>query len=295
MASAWRTGLALLRAPTTEVSFVLRKALRWSRGPARLPQEDKRDLFAFLPTDERGAAERLTAELRARYHLDALAQRSTRTTYLANLALLANLQRLAAGSPPPCSEDGCVRAIDVGCGDFHYATALQRWLAAATPEREVVLRGIEVDGHGIYRDGHSRADHARAHARLAERAGGSVQFQVGDFTRLPLPEQDVVTLLFPFLSAYASLQWGLPLSRLRPARLVAQAVAVVRPGGWILVVNQTSTEAERMRGMLAGQPVDALASVPWACSWLPWADRTLDQVATLWQKRRTVPTSRRSG
>ena len=94
MASAWQNGLAWLRAPATEVAFALRQTLRWSRGPAALPNEDKRDLFAFLAADERADAERTEAQLRTRCHLVPLAERSSRTTYLANLALLANLTQL---------------------------------------------------------------------------------------------------------------------------------------------------------------------------------------------------------
>ena len=288
MASAWRTGLALLRAPATELSFALRSTLRWSRGAVRLPHQDKCELFAFLPPAERAAAERMQANLCERFDLAALAHQSTRTTWLANLALLANLHSLCGSVPPPSGPDGRVRAIDVGCGDFHYATALQRWLAGAAA-RDVVLRGIEVDGHGIYRDGHSRADHARAHAALAESPGSTVRFQVADFTARAQPEQDVVLLLFPFLSAYASLRWGLPLSRLRPARLVDRAIAALRPGGWLVVANQTPAEAERMHGLLARHPVDVVAAGSLSCPWLPWAERTRDQLGTVWQKRSAVP------
>jgi hypothetical protein len=295
MASAWRTGLALLRAPATELSFALRSTLRWSRGPVRLPRQDQHDLFAFLPASERAAAERMAADLRQRFDLDALAHRSTPTTWLANLALLTNLQRLCGPGSPPRGPDGRVRAIDVGCGDFHYATALQRWLAGSSPRRGVVLRGIEIDGHGIYRDGHSRADHARAHAALAESAGSRVQLEVADFTGMALPEQDVVCMLFPFLSAYASLQWGLPLSRLRPARLVARAVATVRPGGWLLVANQTPAEVACLRRLLAAHPVEPIAAAPWSSAAVPWAERTRDQVGTLWRKLPPVPSAPRSG
>ena len=117
------------------------------------------------------------------------------------------LEALSDGLKLPVGPDGVVRAADLGCGDFHYAIGLQQWLARHVPSslpdeavpRKVVLRGLELDGHGIYRDGHSRADHARARARSACADGGLVQFEVADAVHARLPEQDVVSLFFPFL------------------------------------------------------------------------------------------------
>ena len=297
MPSLLRTALSVLRAPANELGFALRSCLRWSRGAVALADEPKDGLFAFLDAADRRVAMRREDELRHRYDLHALRRCSTRHCYLSSLARLDALDLLSAGRTPPVGPDGRLRAIDVGSGDFHYATALQRWLAhhGGTAPRPVVLRGIELDGHGVYRDGRSRADHARAHATLAGGEGGEVQFQVADFARRSWPEQDAVTMFFPFLSAYACLQWGAPLSRLAPRRLLRRAIATVRPEGWLLVVNQTEREFTRMQALLADEPVELVARASFATRLVPWAERTSDQVGTLWRRRSPVRSARSGG
>ena len=294
MPSLLQAALSVLRAPANELAFALRSRLRWSRGRVTLANEDKGELFAFLPPAERAAAERRAQQWRRWPELQRLAGHSSRTTWLDALARLDGLERLVGDHELPVGDDGMVRALDVGCGDFRYATALAAWLARhgqrpGQAPRQVVLRGIELDGHGVYRDGHARADHAAAHAGLAADGGGDVQFQVADFTRRRWPEQDVVTMFFPFLSAHACLQWGVPLSRLRPRRLLARAVAAVRPGGWLLVVDQTPAEHRRLVELLAGKPVQPLATASFASALVPWAERTAGQVASLWLRQAGVP------
>lgn len=283
MPSAMQTAVALLRAPVAEVGFLLRDSLRWRRGAVALRGEPKDALFA----DDPATAAQLTS-LATAYELSPLRARSSVSHWLANLACLRGLARLAAaaGAKMPASADGVVRAIDVGSGDFHYAFALQRWLArsgAAAP-RAVDLCGVEVDGYGVYRDGHARVDHATAHAALATCDGATVRYAVADATCLRRPAVDVATAFFPFLSAYACLQWGLPVSRLRPRRFVQRAVAMVRPGGWIVVVNQTASERAQLARLLADQPVRLLAETPWHVEFAPWAARTVGQTGTLWSR-----------
>lgn len=283
MPSVLQATASLLRAPAAELGFLLRSGVRWRRGAPELRDEPKDALFADDP-----ATAAAMAALAAAYALAPLRARSTVPHWLANLACLRGLARLAAaaGAPMPVGADGGVRAIDVGSGDFHYAFALQRWLArcgAAAP-RAVELVGVEVDGHGVYRDGRARADHGAAHAALASGDGARVRYEVADFARREWPAVDVATAFFPFLSAYACLQWGLPLSRLRPRRLVQRAVATVRPGGWLVVVNQTSAERAELARLLADQPVRLLAEASWRADFAPWAACTADQIGTLWAR-----------
>ena len=283
MPSAVQTVAALLRAPAAEVGFLLRRSLRWRRGAPQFRGEPKDELFAAAPAT---AAE--LAALAEAYALAPLRTAASVSHWLANLACLRGLARLAdaAGVPMPAAADGSVRAIDVGSGDFHYAFALQRWLARTGVDapRPVDLLGVELDGHGVYRDGRARADHAAAHAALAACDGATVRYEVADATRGRWPTVDVATAFFPFLSAYACLQWGLPVSRLRPRRFVQRAVAMVRPGGWIVVVNQTASERAQLARLLADQPVRLLAETPWHVEFAPWAARTVGQTGTLWSR-----------
>jgi SAM-dependent methyltransferase len=289
MPSVLQAAASWLRAPGVELSFLARSALRWRRGAPQLGNEPKDGLFAELPADVASAAASWEAKALADYALAPLRARSRRTHWLGNLALLAGLRRLAdaaGGAAAPCGPDGVVRALDVGCGDFHYAFALQRWLARGDDgsQRHVALRGVELDGYGVYRDGRSRADHGDAHAALAAQDGAVVRFEVADFARRAWPEQDVVTMFFPFLTAHACLRWGAPVSRLRPRRLLQRAVATVRPGGWLVVVNQTAAERAALGELLADAPVERIAEAPWTCAFVPWAERTGAQVGTLWRR-----------
>ncbi|MBL8748654.1 MAG: hypothetical protein JNK78_05810 [Planctomycetes bacterium] len=290
MATLLRRCMAALRAPGNELAFAVRSGLGWQRGPADLVNEEKAGLFAP------GASTRVR-RLVARFDLGDLERRSTIAAWAGNLALLENLEALTRGIAIPRTASGAVRAIDVGSGDFHYATALQRWLSRhgepAEP-RAVVLRGFEIDGHGIYRDGHSRADHARSHAALAARPGDVVRYEVADAASVRLPEQDVVTMLFPFLTAYPALRWGMPLSRWRPRRLVRRVVRSLRPGGLLVVVNQTADELERLRRLLADEPLEWLATASFATDLGPSAERTADRVGSVWCRLepRTAPPGR---
>jgi hypothetical protein len=122
-----------------------------------------------------------------------------------------------------------------------------------------------------------------------------VQFQVADAAYVRLPEQDVVSLFFPFLTAYACLSWGAPLSRLRPRRLFERAVLSLRPGGWLVVANQTAKEYERMSRLLADLPVVRIARASFATDFVPHAERTQDQLGSLWQRQVAVPSGKHSG
>ena len=288
MASLLRRSLALLRAPANEIAFATRSRLRWSRGPVVLAQEPKQDLFDWLEGAERRDAERVAARLERRYDLVALRARSTRLFYAENLALLECLEALVGGDPLPASSEVLVRAVDVGCGVFQYATGLRAWLGTHgvgtnwdPAPRQVVLRGVEIDGYGIYRDGHSRADHGRAHAALA---GPGTDFLVGDFGGLAVPPQDLVTMFYPFLSAYPLLRWGSPISHLRPRRLVKAVARALRPGGWLIIANQTEAEFERLGNLLAGLPLQLVRRASWATNLVPYGERTLGRIGSLWRR-----------
>ncbi|MFM1872327.1 MAG: hypothetical protein RL398_1749 [Planctomycetota bacterium] len=275
----------MLRAPANELSFGVRSRVAWSRGRPTLANEPKGELFAGGTGGAGDERAELAVRLRERFGLGELFGRSTRRTYLANLDLLDCLGRFEATAIPPEGPDGVVRAVDVGSGDFHYATALARWLAMGGERaRRIVLRGLELDGHGIYADGHSRADHAKAHAALATWDRGHVQYEVADFRTARLPEQDFVSVLYPFVFAYPLLQWGLPLSQWRPAALLERAAEVLRPGGILLIANQTDAEAQKTAELLARAPVARLERASWASRLVPYSSATVDRVASVWQR-----------
>lgn len=282
MATALRRALTLLKAPANDVAFTARSVLRWSRGAPALADEDKGTLFDWLPPRERALLRARERGLRQRYDLQALRGRSSVLHYAENVALLDLLERLW-GDRRPAGGEAPLRAVDVGCGDFRYATALQRFLAR--DGRPVDLCGVEVDGHGIYRDGHSRADHGRAHAALA---GDGVGYAVADFTRWDGCGDgalDVVTMLFPFVSRYALLRWGLPLRLHRPHELMARAAAALRPGGLLVTFHQTAGECAAMRELVAGLPLSVVAEAGLATGLVPYHARTEGRRGLILERR----------
>lgn len=292
-----RQGLALLRAPAIELGYALRSSLRWSRGAPSPDRLAAAPTFVWAPEPLAADLHERAERLEDRFGLASCLTGLAPDVRARNYARLEQLERLAGDLAVPRSEDGCVRAADLGCGDFHYAAALSRWLSrgGAGDVRSVVLRGLELDGHGIYRDGHSRADHGRARAVDASVDGNVVRFEVADAAAARLPQQDVVSLFFPFLTPYACLQWGLPLSRLRPRRLLARAVQSLRPGGWLVVANQTPREFVRLRRLLAGLPVARIARASLASDLVPEAAATACQVGSIWVRQEDVPSGKLSG
>jgi SAM-dependent methyltransferase len=287
MASLLRHGLALLRAPGNSLGFTVRQAVG-SRRAARRGGEAR----AFgLPSDGQDgwlrslgpAARRRAGRLRQRYDLAALQACSTDCVFAENLAVLEALETVFAGDRPPVT--GTCAAVDVGSGVFAYATALQRFctrFAAAGAAPPVDLLGVEVDGYRRLRGGGDRRDHGEAHAALA---GAGVHYRVADFRHLELAPQHVVTMFFPFVTAYALLQWGAPLQHWRPRALLRKAAAVLEPGGLLFVANQTGGEFERMRALLSGLPLELVRARPIASDLVPYAARTEGRVGSLWRRR----------
>ncbi len=297
MSHALKKGLALLRAPANELGFALRSSLRWGRGAPGAAHDTAAPTFGWAAVSERACMARRAASLDAAFELAPGLAGLAPEVRARNYARLAQLERLGAGNAVPRSADGGVRAVDLCAGDFHYAPALAQWLSRAGggEPRPVALRGVELDGHGVYADGHSRADHGRARAAAASVGSCEVCYEVGDATSVPLPEHDVVTIFFPFLSPYACLRWGAPLSRMRPQRLVERAVRALRPGGWLVVANQTAREFVALRRRLARLPVTRIARASFSTHLVPEAQRTAGQIGSIWLRQEGVPRRGESG
>lgn len=290
MSSLLQKSLALLRAPMNELAFAVRSRVRWQKGAPAVVAEPELETFDWLAGEPqaRAAARELAARLEQRYDLAALRAVAPRLVRAENLAILERLLALGDGveledgkhrAGPKRADELC--ALDVGCGVFQYAAGLRQWLGTLAGDRAVRLRGIEIDGYGIYRDGHSRADHGQSWAAAA---GPGVSYEVADFTRLDVPPQDVVSLFFPFLNAFSLLTWGSPLHHLKPRRCLERAVDAVRPGGLLVVVNQTPAEGARLRSLLVGLPVIQVAENSFATDLVPYRERTAGRIGSLWRR-----------
>jgi SAM-dependent methyltransferase len=134
----------------------------------------------------------------------------------------------AAGIPRPSGGVLC----DIGCASFWYAAALNAFFQP----RELV--GVEVEGHRLFKNGHTRIDYARGYlSRIAQ-----ARFVVADYVTFECPA-DIITAWFPFLTPAAILAWRLPLSLLAPERLFRRIYHNLKPGGLLVMVNHGAAEA----------------------------------------------------
>jgi hypothetical protein len=111
----------------------------------------------------------------------------------------------------------------------------------------VALKGVEVDGYGIYPDFRSRKDYALAYA--AQTGNPEVGYEVGDFLKTGGGGYDLITLFYPFVTRHHLLLWGLPLRYFRPESLLDKAAALIRPGGFLLAFTHTLREHELFLGL----------------------------------------------
>lgn len=238
--------LRWLKLPLNALVFPLRRALRFSRGPYVLVNEDKRDLFAYLDAADAAAAWSREAELRARFDLAEAHACSTRDDYREVLYHLDVLEKLG-GLPALPKAKSCapLRVIDVGSKDFRYALAIERWLRGARP---VELTGVELDANGLYRNLHSRRDRAESYCRAV---GPHVRYVVEDFLAFRSEPVEVVTAFFPFVLPYSLVAWGLPLGHFAPERFFERYRELIVPGGLLLVANHTSEERVRTLELVA--------------------------------------------
>jgi SAM-dependent methyltransferase len=195
--------------------------VRWSRGafhetPARQ-----------LPALDFEQAQRITA-LQSRYQVQ-FERRMNSATSINNYEYLDILDRAWAESGLTRPSGGVV--CDIGCASFWYAATLQAFF---NPQD---LVGVELQGHRLFRDGHTRMDYAAGYVADLPNA----RFVVADYVTCELPA-DVVTAWFPFGTPAAILAWRLPLSLLAPERFFRRIYHNLRPGGWFIMANHGHRE-----------------------------------------------------
>src|SRR6202166_3104778 len=213
--------------------------VRWSRGvfhetPAR-----------ELPGVAFEQSQRIAA-LQGRYQVH-FEDRMSAATSTNNYEYLDILDRAWADSGLPRPEGGVV--CDMGSASFWYAAALHAFF------RPGELVGVEVEGHRLFKDGHSRIDYA---AGYVGRIPGA-RFLVADYVDCELPA-DVITVWFPFLTQGALLAWRLPLSMLTPERMFARIYRNLRPNGLLVLVNHGAAEAAIARLLCAAAGLTPLWS-----------------------------------
>ncbi len=196
--------------------------VRWTRGafqetPSRV-----------LPAATLEQAERIAA-LRGAYQVQ-FELAMTAATAAHNYEYLEILDRAWSGAGLARPRGGLL--CDVGCASFWYAAALHAFFR---PDR---LVGVDVEGHRLFRDGHTRIDYAAGYlAPFAE-----ARFVIADYRNLEL-SADVITAWFPFVTPAAILAWRLPLTLLAPEQLFRRILLNLRPEGVFVMANHGAAEA----------------------------------------------------
>lgn len=245
--------------------FGVSERVRWSRG---LAHETPALELPALPFEQ---AQRIAA-LQSRYQVRFEAGLSAATS-INNYEYLDVLDCAwrSAGLSQPAGAVVC----DVGCASFWYAAALNAFFR---PRR---LTGIEVEGYRLFKDGHTRLDYALGYIERMS----NTRFVVADYLR-HTEAADIITAWFPFLTPAAILAWRLPLSLLRPARLMQNVHRNLAPGGLFIMVNHGSDEGAR------GADLCAAAGFQKAWTWSQPSplnrDRAFPPVVSGWF-RRAVP------
>ena len=244
-----------------------------------LVNELKDDLFAYLGTKDRRRCERREGELLDSYDLTGLRTCSSRIDYRENLYLVDALESLLTDQVEIPARD--LRVVDVGSKNWNYVFGLERfWRHVDQGEgRRVEMLGFEIDGHGVYRNLRSRCDYARAY--VAQTGNSRVDYRVDDFMACDQTAVDAVTMFYPFMTRYALLQWGLPLSCFGPGDLLRRALTVLRPGGVLVVFNQTATERDILHGLLTRLGADIVCAEPLRSKLVHYHHRAVDRWATV--------------
>jgi SAM-dependent methyltransferase len=213
--------------------YGLSERARWSRGTFR---EAPALQLPALPTDQ----SRRIAALQERYQVRFESELGVQTS-LNNYEYLDILDHAwqrhvwqgharPGGAPPRPQE--VEQLCDVGCASFWYAAALDAFF------RPRSMVGVDVEGYRLFRDGRTRSDYAAGYVSQRPHA----RFVVADYLGYTEPA-DVITAWFPFLTPGAILAWRLPLSLLRPERLIRQIHHNLKRGGTFLMINHGVEEA----------------------------------------------------
>ncbi|MBN6188329.1 hypothetical protein JQN58_15840 [Aneurinibacillus sp. BA2021] len=214
--------------------YYLRSRVRWRRAGYAMANPG-------VTVDFSGESYAQWKRLCQAYPVQTWVETMDRPLFMRNLTMLDWLDQLRTALPsrmPACSW------LDIGSKNLDYVYAFRAFQEGLGAEQKTVT-GIELDGYRIYRDWHSRYDHAMYHA---EQTGS--RYVVGDVLNTPLPPADMVTLFFPFVSIKPLLLWGLASREYRPQAVYERAAALTRPGGWLLIVNQGEEEADKSRRLL---------------------------------------------
>lgn len=222
------------RAGVIELDFPLRRFLRIRRGRAPSAAQDKQGLF--VPD-----AQEHVARLEAHYALGDWSSVSSRDAYAASMFYLALVEDTFAKADLVLPER--LKAVDVGVNDWFYVRPLYAFLADSG--RTVELDGIEIDAYRICPDRYTTIDHAERYIQTLP----NCHYHAQDALTYHAPV-DVAFMFFPFIFRDDHKRWGLPRKQLAPAQLLAHVHGLLKPGGFLFIVNQGEAEHQEQGRLL---------------------------------------------
>ena len=130
-----------------------------------------------------------------------------------------------------------IKILDIGSKNWFYVRELYKFFKYNNFEKEIWLDGIEIDAFRMYVNLHSRYDYAMHFSKGLK----NCRYITGDFLKHH-DKYDYITWFYPFVTQNPLLVWGLPLSLLKPRRMLEHALASLKPGGIIIIKNHEEDE-----------------------------------------------------
>ncbi|QQR80390.1 MAG: hypothetical protein IPJ69_13980 [Deltaproteobacteria bacterium] len=130
--------------------------------------------------------------------------------------------------------------LDVGSKNFYYVDTLHAFFK---PKR---LVGLEVDGHTIYHDLHSRKDYASYYLKPYPEACYVIE-NIFDYTG----SFDIITCFYPFVFSETAINWSLPLSFFNPEKFFLKIESLLKNNGLFWMLNHGEEEWEAAQKILA--------------------------------------------
>ena len=263
--------------------FSMRNKIRWRRGLPVLKNEEKAELFDYLAVEEQKSALAEEVELRQRYSLGTLYEASSLVDYRDNIYLLSALSKIETYLSFSGNK---IRALDIGSKNWNYVYSLCQYLrfAGEAEGRELDLCGVEIDAYGIYSDLYSRHDYAQAYVKQAQVETDKIEYVVGDFLEKSYRDLDVVTLFFPFVLEEALTSWGLPKRHFEPHKLLQNALDALKANRFMVVTNQTGSEARQLNAYLNDLPGELIFQEPLPLKLVHYWAQTSERVLSLIKK-----------
>lgn len=260
----------LIKSFYNELDFFFRRNIRFTRKYSG-KNEPKESLFGHLSGENKKIAEEKEKLYLEKYHLQGLKDNSTCRNYLENLAVIELLESCFLSPPPyPPPQGGgrdsqrgglCpppevspklqqyestyydkknpLKILDIGSKNWFYASGEWSFFKYGGEEREIFLDGIEIDAFRVYSDFHTRYDYAQFYIKNLP----NTSYLAKDFLKHQ-EKYDFIIWFFPFVTEFPLLEWGLPLSKFKPAEMLKHASECLNKNGKILIVNQDEAEYE---------------------------------------------------